>query len=71
MHREVGGPAPAAGLEGSVYAHFPNGPSSEELATATANNLKANCPAALESMVERKFASMKGGTWKVVWMPPY
>jgi hypothetical protein len=70
-HREHGGPAPGAGDDGTVYARFPKGPSADELAAATNVFLKANCPAALESMVERKFANMEGGAWKVIWTPPY
>ena len=51
IHREAGGKAPAAGLDGTVYARFPKGPSTEELAQATKNFLMANKPEALESKV--------------------
>jgi hypothetical protein len=69
QHREHGGKAPSSdGLDGTVYARSPKGPSSHELATATEKYLKAHCPAALESKVERAFGE-KG--WKIIWTPPY
>jgi hypothetical protein len=61
--REAGGKAPAAGEDGAVYARFPKGPSSEELAQATRNFLMTNRPEALESKVEVKFRD-KG--WKII-----
>jgi len=67
-HREDGGKAPSAGAPGTVYGRFPNGPSTEELAKATQDYLKVNCPEALQSMVEVKFAHMG---WKIIWTPPY
>lgn len=71
-----GGAAPAAGEVGTVYSRAPHGPSSEELAVATTAYLKAHCPEALESMVERKFAEMtddegRSTPWHVIWTPPY
>ena len=68
-HREHGGRSPSCeGLDGTVYARSPKGPSSEELALATSAYLKVNCPQALESKVERLFAEKN---WKIIWTPPY
>jgi transposase len=68
-HRVNGGAAPSSdGLDGTVYARSPKGPSSAELAEATAQYLKAHCPQALESKVEKAFAE-RG--WKIIWTPPY
>jgi transposase len=69
QHREHGGRSPSCdGLDGTVYARSPKGPSSEELALATSAYLKAYCPQALESRVERLFAEKD---WKIIWTPPY
>ena len=51
-----------------MYARSPKGPSSGELAGATAKYLKEHCPQALESKVEKAFAQ-RG--WKIIWTPPY
>ena len=69
QHRENGGRSPSSGEPGTVYKSKGNdGASSEELYAATTDWLKANCPEALDSKVEREFRE-RG--WKIIWTPPY
>ena len=62
-----GGRPPAADLTG-IYARFPTGPSSDELAAGTTAWLKANKPGVLDSKVEKAFRERE---WLIVWTPPY
>ena len=57
----------AADLTG-IYARFPTGPSSDELAAGTTAWLKANKPGVLDSKVEKAFRERE---WLIVWTPPY
>lgn len=68
-HRLHGGAAPSSdGLDGTVYERAPKGPSTAELAQATATWLKTFKPDALASKVECLFAE-RG--WLIIWTPPY
>ena len=66
-YRADGPKPPAADLTG-IYARFPTGPSSDELAAGTTAWLKANKPGVLDSKVEKAFRE-RG--WFIVWTPPY
>ena len=67
-HREMGFDAPRSGVSGTVYARYPNGPSTEELQHATQEWLQSEFPEALDSKVEALFRKNK---WGIVWTPPY
>ena len=66
-YRADGTKPPAADLTG-IYARFPTGPSSDELAAGTTAWLKANKPGVLDSKVEKAFRERE---WLIVWTPPY
>ena len=66
-YRADGTKPPAADLTG-IYARFPTGPSSDELAAATTAWLKANKPEVLDSKVEKAFRERE---WLIMWTPPY
>jgi transposase len=68
-HRESGERCPKSGEPGTVYKlKGKDGASSNELYAATIDWLKANCPDALDSKVEREF---RARGWKIIWTPPY